>query len=456
MLFDHLLGPFLRHRPVAVLTRAALEHAFADDHLNDLFHRVATRQYQHRLTFAAQVHLLGAVVTRRYPSVHAAYRADPRRVGAALASVYDKLNHTDPALAEALVTHTATRLRAVLDEWPPRPQPVPGFRLKVLDGNAIAGTDHRLAVLRGHGAAALPGVSPVVQDHATGLLTRLVTSEDAYTNERSLLERVLPAFTAGDLVVADRNFCPREFLTAVAARGAFLAIRHHAGMAPEVFGPVHPRGATATGALAEQDVLVGANTYRCVTVRLRTATRDGDREIRLLTNLPGSVGAAAVAEVYRARWTLEATFLEVTRSVQCEVPSLGYPRAALLTFALALCACNALRVVGRALEVAQGEAHPDEEPSSYYLVNELIAAYDGLEIAVEQSVWRGVRVLSPQAFAAWAVSVARLADWERYRKAKRGPKKPVPTTPAGRRAPHRSTFRLLTARSKPPKPPARP
>jgi len=57
-----------------------------------------------------------------------------------------------------------------------------------------------------------------------------------------------------------------------------------------------------------------------------------------------------VAEVYRRRWRLESTFLDVTRSVPCELNTTGYPPAALLTFSLALCACDALRVVQRALE----------------------------------------------------------------------------------------------------------
>jgi hypothetical protein len=45
MIFDPLLEPFLRHRPAAVMTRAALEYAFAGDDLDDLFRRVATTQY---------------------------------------------------------------------------------------------------------------------------------------------------------------------------------------------------------------------------------------------------------------------------------------------------------------------------------------------------------------------------------------------------------------------------
>ena len=71
--------------------------------------------------------------------------------------MYAKLNATEPGLAEALVTHTAQRMHAVLDSGPGEPQPFAGLRLKVVDGNYLAGTDRRLAVLRGHGAAADAG-----------------------------------------------------------------------------------------------------------------------------------------------------------------------------------------------------------------------------------------------------------------------------------------------------------
>jgi hypothetical protein len=444
MLFEEILNPFLAKRPVAVMARGVLEYAFAADDLNHLFHRVATKHYEHRLTFSAVVDLLAAVVTRRSPSVHAAYRADPARPGASLSCVYEKLNHTEPGLGEALIRHTAGRLHAVLDQWPGRPQPVVGLRLKVLDGNYLAGTDHRLAVLRGHGAAALPGMALVLQDHATGLVTDLIASEDAYVNERALLDRVRDRVGAGDLLVADRNFSVSEFFRELTAKQASFIIRRHSGTPVVAAGTAHRVGTSETGDVFDQTVSIAGETYRQVTVRLTQPTRDGDPEIRLLTNLStDQAPGMAVADAYRLRWTLESTFLEVTRTVQCELNTLGYPKAALLTFALALCACNALRVVTRALETAHGETHPGEEVSSYYVVNELIAAYDGMDVVLPDSAWNEVRSLNPTQFARWLLRVATRADWAKYRKSRRGPKTETHTIRAGRKAPHRSTFRLL-------------
>ena len=81
MIFDALLKPFLDQRPVAVMTRACFEQAFAAPQIDALFDQVKQDQYQHRLLFSSLVELLSAVVTRRCPSVHAAYRADPTRLG---------------------------------------------------------------------------------------------------------------------------------------------------------------------------------------------------------------------------------------------------------------------------------------------------------------------------------------------------------------------------------------
>jgi IS4 transposase len=42
-----------------------------------------------------------------------------------------------------------------------------------------------------------------------------------------------------------------------------------------------------------------------------------------LTNLPETVSAVAIAEIYRKRWTIETQFQLLTVSLHCEVPGLG-------------------------------------------------------------------------------------------------------------------------------------
>ncbi len=55
---------------------------------------------------------------------------------------------------EAIIRH----LKGNLPDW------LPGYRLKILDGNAIAASEHRLKPLRACNSAPLPGQSLVVLD----------------------------------------------------------------------------------------------------------------------------------------------------------------------------------------------------------------------------------------------------------------------------------------------------
>ena len=94
---------------------------------------------------------------------------------------------------------------------------------------------------------------------------------------------------------------------------------------------------------------------RQVRVRLRTPTEDGDAEVEILTNLPAKVSATKVAEIYLKRWTIEGAFHELTVALNCEVNTLGYPKAALFGFCVAVAAYNVLAVLKAALRAVHGE-----------------------------------------------------------------------------------------------------
>jgi IS4 transposase len=70
-------------------------------------------------------------------------------------------------------------------------------------------------------------------------------------------------------------------------------------------------GKTETGTIYEQTVQAtdpetGATLLlRRIEIRLFEKTRDGERVIGLLTNLPDTVSAMVIAEIYRKRWTIE-------------------------------------------------------------------------------------------------------------------------------------------------------
>src|SRR5262249_56654432 len=111
-------------------------------------------------------------------------------------------------------------------------EPLLGYRLRILDGNSLAGTDHRLQPLRKWLNACLPGKSLVVYEPSRSLVTDLVLCEDAYTQERALVSDILPRVQANDLWVADRNFCTSRFVFGVQTRRGFVVVRQHGQSLP--------------------------------------------------------------------------------------------------------------------------------------------------------------------------------------------------------------------------------
>jgi hypothetical protein len=78
---------------------------------------------------------------------------------------------------------------------------------------------------------------------------------------------------------------------------------------------------------------------RRILVRLKQPTRHGDLEVTVFTNLPVEVAdALTVAELYHSRWTVEGMFQVITDVFSCELNTLGYPKAALFVFCIAVVA----------------------------------------------------------------------------------------------------------------------
>lgn len=449
MLFDPVFERFVERAPVCVMLRASLEHLFAPAALDAFFERTAQVQYTRELAFSSITALLCQVVLRVKPSLRAAYRDHPGP-GATLKSVYEKLRHVELPLSAALVEQTARRAAALLDHWPQaRPgDAIAGLRTRVVDGNFLAGTQKRLQVLRGCGAAALPGMVVALRDDRTGLLTRLLLREDAYTNERAVLDEVLDWLAADDLLLADRNYCTLDFLRDIpTVKRAFFLIRHHQQLHTHARGEWRYVGRSATGAVYERRVRLGADAdgpvCRCIRIVLNRPTRAGEAEVVLLSNVPARRASAIVlADLYLRRWTIEGSFQELTDLLKCEVNTLGYPQAALFGFSLAVCAYNVLAVLKGALAAVHGPVQVEEELSSYALTEQIASTYQGMLIALPAPQWECFGQWGTARLARWLEQMAASLYWPRYRKCKRAPKKPV-LVHRTKRGAHRSTARLL-------------
>jgi hypothetical protein len=158
-------------------------------------------------------------------------------------------------------------------------------------------------------------------------------------------------------------------------------------------------------------------------VELRKPTRDGDMVLHLLTNLPPEVAAIESAELYRKRWSIETLFYEVTQTLECEIDTHCYPRAALFVFSQALLADNGVAVLKAALRATHGIREADTM-SPYYLALEIRQVQEGMMIAIPAAHWEYFRTLSVAEFAAALKAMAGRMDLDYYRKSIRGPKKP--------------------------------
>jgi len=451
MLFDVVLERYCEQSPFAVMLRASLERLFCPQRLDDLFRRAAVDQYTRHLTFSAVTSLLTEVVLRVRPSVRKAYQS--AEIPVSIRAVYDKLAGIEPAVSQSLVEQLAADAASIMAAWPQsqRPDPIPGLRLRTVDGNFLAGTEHRLKELRGCGAAALPGMAIVLRDDRTGLLSHALLREDAYTNERSLCAPLLSWLSADDLLLADRNYCTTDLIGPLVSKKAFYLIRHHKGLHLHALSRRKRIGKTRTGVVYQCRVRLGEKLggpqCRCLVIELSEPTRDGDTEVVLLTNVPAKRAKATVlADLYLRRWRLETSFQELTVLLRCEVKTLAYPKAALFGFALALTAYNVFALLQAAVAAVQGQERVEKELSVEAVVEEVSSTKRGMEIALPEEGWGRFAQMSLGEFAAWLQQVAGRIDWPRYKKSKRAPKKPAKVKRTQRGA-HRSTARLLANRS---------
>src|SRR3954465_2153192 len=219
MVLDDIFERFAEQSPVTVMARAALEHALDPGAIDALFENVAERRYTRTLLFSTVGDLMGTVVCNVRPAIHAAFQADAESIGVSLRAVYDKLDRTEPGVSAELVRHTARTLGPVITAMGgTRTAWLPGYSIKIRDGNQLAGTEHRLQALRAVGAGALPGHALVVLDPQAMLVTDVFPCEDGHAQERSLLGQVLETIRSGEVWVADRNFCTTRFLSGLARR----------------------------------------------------------------------------------------------------------------------------------------------------------------------------------------------------------------------------------------------
>ncbi len=450
MVFDALFERFVSSAPVCVMYRSLMEKIFRAEGLDKLFHRSAVKQYERELLFSTMVDIIGLVVTRSAKSVHAANIDQRARIPVSIKALYDKLSHVEVDTSRALVNYVAGQTSELIDLTGGRLKSLlKGYRVRILDGNHLGKTEHRLDVLRGTSAGALPGQTLALLDPQRMVIDDVICCEDGHAQERSMLHEVLRVIKPRDLIIDDRNFCTLAFLFGIMQRKAYFITRQHGRMPYTLQGKRRYMGLTETGEAYEQAVTLcdpatgEKKRVRRITVTLKTPTRDGDHEIHLLTNLPAvRVHAVKVAELYRERWTLEGAFNQLTVDLRCELNTLGYPKAALFCFCVAVCSYNLFAAVKGALRGAVGEQKMESDVSNFFLTNEVNTVYGGMMIALPPETWEIFQTMSLVDLAGCLQRWARATDLGRYPRQRHGPKKPKPVCPNAQFQ-HVSTAKLL-------------
>lgn len=461
MILGQVFDRFARYSPVTVMMRGLLEYVFPPSRLDELFRQHAVEQYEDELLFSTVVHTLALAVNGVRNSVHAAYLANREEFTVSVTALYDKLQGVEPQVAQAIVRESSSRLTRVIQhlraELPPL---LPGYVVKILDGNHLAATEHRITETRTLNSAPLPGQALVLLDPQLRLVLDVIPCEDAHAQERSLLDAILPSFGPEDLVIADRNFCCTRFVFGLHARGAALLIRQHASTlsGKRLVGKAKRVGRSASGVVYEQEIEVRnpqepdpekqVMRLRRITIKLDEPTRDGEWVIHLVTDVPTEAAdAIPLAELYLRRWDIESAFQEIEHALRSEVDTLCYPKAALLAFCIALMTYNVLSTIKAAMRSAHRDPKLLGEISGYYLAEEISATYWGMIIAIERTHWtRQFAQATPAQIAACLRALAANVNPSRFKKRRRGPKRPPPARTGGLREKHVSTQRLLDQR----------
>jgi len=448
---ESVIERFQQRAPITLMIRATLENVLSAKRLNTLFEQHAQKQQNKELLFSTVCDIMGLVALRIHPSTHAAFQDRREEVGVTAKALYDKLQRMEPNISRHLVVDTAHRMEQIIRQTGGTLKKLlPGYRVKIMDGNHLRRTERRLKPLREINGAPLPGHALVVLDPEIRLVVDVFPCEDGHAQERTLLPDVLKTVEPRDVWIDDRNLCTADFLFGIDEGKAFFVTRQHATNPHwELIGRRVKSGDCGTGTVFEQAVQIfhpdgRSMVLRRVTVVLNKPTRDGEKEIHILTNLPSKAASALrIARLYGNRWTIETAFAEVAKCLEGEIETLGYPRAALFSFCAALMAFNLLNVVLAALRGARGAEFVEENVSFYYLADEVAHTHRGLTIAIDDSHWSTTYAeLTPTQLARQLLRVARSINLSRYQKHKRGPKKKTKAMQKKGR-PHVSTARIL-------------
>ena len=442
--------------PAAMMFRSILERIFADEALDEIFREYRQVQVESPVLFSHLINMLVPVISGASKSVNASHQAADHEYSRQ--ALYDKLKGVETPVSAAMLRVTTQKLMSIRSSTGMKlPDVIKGFHTFVIDGKTYNATEHRIEETRTDARAPLPGRAVALLDMRYQMFVDIQCDANAHRCERKIVEPLLERqLKPGALYLADRNFCDGSLIGYFERYQAFFIIRQH-GACPswrEIPGETRvDKGTDDQGqSVYEQRIEVQLadgswKTVRRVTVKLSSPTRDGDRELHLLTNLPARVRAGKISSAYRKRWTIENCFGHLSRALNAEIRTLGYPGAAGLCFSLALLLFNVMSLV-RWLLLKHGQysdRYQIDDVSYYYIADEILRSQFAFDEVISRQQWRAIATMTSKEFARFLKQTAAQARLARYRKHIRGPTKPKPKRSFnGTR--HVATQKLLEAR----------
>ena len=446
---------FVKKSPISVMARGMMERVLNPNQLDQWFNETAERQYTKDLMFSTVFDIMSQVVCGSRHSVHAAYQASTEDISVSITSLYNKLNGIETNTSAELVRYAAQQVAPIIKKLGGTMRsPLSGLRIKLLDGNCIEKSQHRIEELRSSSSGPLPGKSLVVYDPVSRLPIDVFPCEDGHAQERSLLKTVLLTIERADVWIADRNFCIVSFTCGIETRGAFFVIREHKKYPLQLLGKEKYIGKIETGKVYEQRISVvdyagDEHIFRRIRVSLKKETRDGDRDIFIISNLSKSTAnGKKIAKLYRDRWTIETAFQHLAEHLNSEINTLGYPRAALFGFCVALVAYIIMSVIKSALGSVHGVDFIEKQVSGYYIADEISGTYRGMMIAIDYDHWIVFQQMTPSKLVKVLKKLAANVKLSAFQKHPRGPKKRQPKRISSKNTPHVSTAKILAQRNK--------
>jgi hypothetical protein len=461
-MFEKIVERFAQGAPAATLFRATFARVYSAEKLNEVFRHNKQRQVEGVTLFSSLMELLAPVVYGAKPSVNASYDEMRDHLGVSKAAVYDKLQGIEPQVSSALVSECVGELAIIQAQARTLAEgPLPGYHVYVIDGKRLDGTQHRLKETRRLKSSPLPGTVVAMYDTQLELFIDAACDPDCYACERKVVEPMLERLGSGGVYMADRNFCDGFLIERFLRQGAFYLLRQHGRSPRWRFSPGKKRRFIGRDEKGDKVFEEPIEVYlpseerwasaRRIVVELANATRSGDRVLYIITNLPPSVSAIAIANAYRGRWTIETSLGYIAQALNAEINTLAYPGAALLSFCLGLMLFNLVRTVEKLLlhysQAEESSATPRPRSlSHYYMTHEILAAHRGIQIVIPDSYWERFARMPLSAFLAFVEHVASTANLRKYRKNVRGPKRPPPKRQSGKGRAHVSAHRILLAR----------